>query len=114
MKYGINVFNNLKGYHNLLIFNNEGDAKESYNLLDNLWNNSDDCEDFDEIDFEILYASAYSKSIDCIENIIIEEQIDEEGVIKNCKYTVNDSGFIKSKYEDVKVLFDNQSVCVPA
>ena len=37
MKYGINIFNNLKGCHNLLIFNTKEEAEESYNLLSNLW-----------------------------------------------------------------------------
>ena len=103
MKYGINVFNTLKGYYNLAIFNTKKEAEQSYELLDRLWSDSDFCEDFDDIDFDIHYDLAFSNIISFIENIYIEEELNEDDILENFKYVS----------DDVKILFDNKSVTVP-
>lgn len=103
MKYGINIFNNLKGCHNLLVFNTMEEAEENYRLLDNLWSNEEFCKDFDEIDFEILYNSVFANSVDYIEYISIEDKLDENNILENFKFVS----------DDVKVLFDNEYVTIP-
>ena len=103
MKYGINIFNNLKCSYSLAIFDTKEDAEESYELLSKLWGDSDFCKDFDEIDFEILYDSAFSNSISFIEDICIQEELKEDYILENFKYVS----------DDVKILFGNKRVTIP-
>lgn len=105
IKYGINVFNNLKGNYNILVFDTEEKAKENYHLLKKLWSDEEFCKDFYDIDFEIMYDLISSNCVAYIEDSNIDEQLDETGILEDFGYDVDD---------DIKILFRNNYVSIPS
>lgn len=111
MKYGFYVFNNLKGYYNLAIFDSEEKAVESYRLLDALWSDEEFCEGFEDIDFEIHYDFAFNQLIGYEENIYKNLENDDD-VIENFEYLINEDGFVHAVEDDIK-LISEISVSIP-
>lgn len=98
MKYGFYVFNNLKGYTDLAIFDSEEKAMESYRLLDTLCSDEEFCEGFDDVDFQIYYDIAFDRLIGYEENI-------DRGL-------ENDNGLVHEIEDDIK-LISEISVSIP-
>lgn len=105
MKYGFYVFNYLKGYTDLAIFDSKEKAIESYRLLGALWDDEEFCEGFDDIDFEIHYDFAFNQLIGYEENIGRDLE-NEDDIIENLKYCINDNGFVYAVEDNIKLISD--------
>ena len=110
MKYGFYVFNNLKGYTDLAIFESKYDAVDSYKKLDRLWND-DYCKGFDDIDFEIEYDFALRNLLSYEEEIGRDLENDND-IIEDFEYYVNIDGYVTTRIDDVQ-LIDCISAKVP-
>lgn len=108
MKYGFYVFNNLKGYKDLAIFDDKEKAIDTYRLLDALWNNEEFCKGFDDLDFQIYYDIAFNQVIGYEENISMD-LANKDDIIEDFNYYINDNGLVHYANDDIKLLFD---VCV--
>ena len=126
MKYAINIFNSLKASYNLAVFNTKKEAEESYKLLEDLWNAPDAFiniseedlseEELENIKFEdlnIWYNEAFSKSI-AYEEVCLGLELDKNDILKKYSYTINDDGRVHTVYDNIKVLFNNESVTIPS
>ena len=122
MKYGINVFNELKGCYNLAIFNTKNEAIDAYNLLDDLWNRpniffgeprNEKIEEFELSDDDILflqsiYDTAFDNCISCVESVYVKDILNNDCILED--FTYYDYG---ESCDDIKVLFEAKSISIP-
>ena len=122
MKYGINVFNELKGCYNLVIFNNKNEAIDAYDLLDDLWNRpniflgeprNENIEEFelsnDDIHFlQSIYDVVFDNCISCVEGVCVKDILNNDCMLEG--FTYYNRG---KSCDDIEVLFKAKSVSIP-
>ena len=112
MKYGVKIFNYLKGMYEVAVFNDKSAAERCFRMMQDLENNTDLTED----EASAAYAYALNESIgyedywDC-KSYRIKFATQK---IKKFKYSTNDNGKVNPQISNLTFVFNGQYVEVPA